>query len=210
MIKQANKKLFSQSQTVVKPKWLPLRSKEQPSCEIQRAIASMPSKIHVASSTLLGSQSQCSAWSAPSPNNAACYIPLSLLCSPFQVENNDDDVTQELLIYRCTSNYYMTWVMSICGFKGILLIFGVFLAWETRNVHYPSLNDSKNIGLAVYNVFMFSCLALVVEFVVTYPPLNMLVARSIVLVGTTSTISLLFVPKVRNCPSSFKAIFQST
>ena len=134
---------------------------------------------------------------------------MSLLCSPFQVEDNDDDVMQELLIYRCTSNYYMTWVMSICGFKGILLIFGVFLAWETRNVHYPSLNDSKNIGLAVYNVFMFSCLALVVEFVVTYPPLKMLVGRSIVLVGTTSTISLLFVPKVRNCGSSCKAIFQS-
>ena len=116
---------------------------------------------------------------------------------------------QELLIYRCTSNYNMTWVMSICSFKGILLIFGVFLAWETRNVHYPSLNDSKNIGLAVYNVFMFSCLALVVEFVVTYPPLKMLVGRSIVLVGTTSTISLLFVPKVRKCRLSSKAIFQS-
>lgn len=113
-----------------------------------------------------------------------------------EVEDNDDDVIQELLIYRCTSNYYMTWVMSICGLKGVLLIFGVFLAWETRNVHYPSLNDSKNIGLAVYNVFMFSCLALVVEFVVTYPPLKMLVGRSIVLVGTTSTISLLFVPKI--------------
>ena len=76
-------------------------------------------------------------------------------------------------------------------------------------MHYPSLNDSKNIGLAVYNVFMFSCLALVVEFVVTYPPLKMLVGRSIVLVGTTSTISLLFVPKVRKCRSLCKCIFQS-
>ena len=91
----------------------------------------------------------------------------------------------------------MTWVMSICSLKGILLIFGVFLAWETRNVHYTALNDSKNIGLAVYNVFMFSCLALVVEFVVTYPPLQILVIRSIVLVGATSTICFLFVPKVR-------------
>lgn len=115
----------------------------------------------------------------------------------FQADSNDNDVLKELWIYRCTSSYHMTWVMSICGFKGILLIFGVFLAWETRNVHYPALNDSKNIGLAVYNVFMFSCLALVVEFVVTYPPLEMLVGRSIVFVGTTSTICLLFVPKVR-------------
>ena len=63
-------------------------------------------------------------------------------------------------------------------------------------MHYPALNDSKNIGLALYNVFMFSCLALVVEVVATYPPLQMMVRRSIVFVGTTSTICLLFVPKV--------------
>ena len=121
----------------------------------------------------------------------------------FQVDSHDDDVKEELLIYRCTSNYHMTWVMSICGLKGILLIFGVFLAWETRNVYYPALNDSKNIGLAVYNVFMFSCLALVVEFAVTYPPLKMVIERSIVFVGTTSTLCLLFVPKVRTSSFSF-------
>ncbi|CAH3143342.1 unnamed protein product, partial [Porites evermanni] len=114
-----------------------------------------------------------------------------------KVYDDGDDVEEQLQIYRCTSRYHMTWVMSICSLKGILLIFGVFLAWETRNVHYPALNDSKNIGLAVYNVFMFSCLALVVKFVVTYPPLEILVIRSIVLVGATSTICFLFVPKVR-------------
>ena len=101
------------------------------------------------------------------------------------------------MINRCTSNYHMTWVILICGLKGILLIFGVFLAWETRNVRYPALNDSKNIGLALYNVFMFSCLALVVEFVVSYLPLKMLVWRSIVFAGATSTICVLFAPKVR-------------
>ena len=86
--------------------------------------------------------------------------------------------------------------MSLCGLKGILLIFGVFLAWETRNVHYPSLNDSKSIGLAVYNMFMFSCLAIVVGFVV-YPALKTLVQRSIVFVAATSTVALLFVPKIK-------------
>ena len=124
--------------------------------------------------------------------NLISILPYSL----FQATDNDYDVMEELLIHQCTSYHYMTWVMSMCGLKGILLIFGVFLAWETRNVHYPSLNDSKNIGLAVYNVFMFSCLAIVVEFVV-HPPLKMLVERSIVFVATTSTVSLLFVPKVR-------------
>ena len=78
-----------------------------------------------------------------------------------------------------------------------MLIFGVFLAWETRNVHHPALNDSKNIALAVYNVFMFSFLGFVVTFAVEYPSLRSLINRSVVFAGTTSTICLLFVPKVR-------------
>jgi 7 transmembrane sweet-taste receptor of 3 GCPR. len=31
-------------------------------------------------------------------------------------------------------------------YKGFLLIFGLFLAWETRNVKVAVLNDSKYIG----------------------------------------------------------------
>ena len=32
------------------------------------------------------------------------------------------------------------------GFKGILLLFGLFLAWETRKVKIATLNDSRYIG----------------------------------------------------------------
>ena len=115
----------------------------------------------------------------------------------FQIRNDDDDVMEELMINSCTCNSPKTWVMLICCLKGILLTFGVFLSWETRNVHCLQPNDSKNTGLAVYNVFMFSCLALVVMFVETYPPIEMLIERTIVFVGTTCTICLLFLPKVR-------------
>ena len=115
----------------------------------------------------------------------------------FQIRDDDDDVTEQLMINTCTCSSLMTWVMLICCLKGIVLTFGVFLSWETRNVHCLQPNDSKNTGLAVYNVFMFSCLALVVMFVETYPPIEMLIERTIVFVGTTSTICLLFLPKVR-------------
>ena len=103
----------------------------------------------------------------------------------FQIRNDDDDVIEELMINSCTCNSPKTWVMLICCLKGIVLTFGVFLSWETRNVHCLQPNDSKNTGLAVYNVFMFSCLALVVMFVETYPPTEMLIERTIGFVGTT-------------------------
>ena len=115
----------------------------------------------------------------------------------FQILDDDDDVIEELMINSCTCSSPKTWVMLICCLKGIVLTFGVFLSWETRNVHCLQPNDSKNTGLAVYNVFMFSCLALVVMFVETYPAIEMLIERTIVFVGTTSTICLLFLPKVR-------------
>ena len=115
----------------------------------------------------------------------------------FQIRDEDDDVIEQLMINSCTCTSLMTWVMLICCLKGIVLTFGVFLSWETRNVHCSQPNDSKNTGLAVYNVFIFACLALVVTFVETYPPIKMLIERTIVFVGTTSTISLLFLPKVR-------------
>ena len=37
-------------------------------------------------------------------------------------------------------------VSSIYAYKGLLMAFGCFLAWETRNVNIPALNDSKYIG----------------------------------------------------------------
>ena len=34
----------------------------------------------------------------------------------------------------------------------IFQLFGAFLAWETRHVQIPALNDSKYIGMSLYNV----------------------------------------------------------
>ena len=48
----------------------------------------------------------------------------------------------------------------------LLLLFGSFFAWETRKVQIEALNDSKHIGLCVYNVVIMSAL--------TVPLLNLL------------------------------------
>ena len=38
------------------------------------------------------------------------------------------------------------------GYKGILLIFGIFLAYETRSVKLKQVNDSRFVGMSIYNV----------------------------------------------------------
>ena len=46
-------------------------------------------------------------------------------------------------------------------YQGLLLLFGIFLAWETRNVTIPTLNDSKDIRASVSNVFVLSIIGAV-------------------------------------------------
>ena len=40
----------------------------------------------------------------------------------------------------------------VFGYKGILLIFGIFLAYETRSVKLKQVNDSRFVGMSIYNV----------------------------------------------------------
>ena len=43
------------------------------------------------------------------------------------------------------------------GMNGLLLIFGLFLSYETRNMTVRDLNDSRYVGMAIYNVAVSMC-----------------------------------------------------
>lgn len=64
--------------------------------------------------------------------------------------NMGDDVIVELKIEYCQANFY--WYYLIFCYKGLLLVFGLFLAYETRSVKLRHLNDSKLVGMCIYNV----------------------------------------------------------
>lgn len=86
----------------------------------------------------------------------------------------------------------------IYAYKGMLLIFGAFLAWETRNVSIPALNDSKHIGLSVYNVFIMCVMGAAIALVLSDQKDAVFVLISIfIMFCTTVTLILVFVPKVK-------------
>lgn len=97
----------------------------------------------------------------------------------------------------CTSNHESIWRGLVFGYKGFLLLFCTYLAWETRKVHIPALNDSKQIGFAVYNI--------VVPCAIVIPLLSLLKSHSSVvytmcavlgLFCTTVAQCIIFVPKI--------------
>ena len=53
------------------------------------------------------------------------------------------------------------------GYKGILLLFGIFLAYETRSVKLKLVNDSRFVGMSIYNVvvsIMLLCYRAIASF----------------------------------------------
>ena len=71
-----------------------------------------------------------------------------LLCvlQPFQPNKLDDDIINIPVHVTCESAYQTYWIGALLVKDALILVFGVFLAWETRNVTVPALNDSKLIG----------------------------------------------------------------
>uniref|UniRef100_A0A1I8IXJ4 G_PROTEIN_RECEP_F3_4 domain-containing protein n=1 Tax=Macrostomum lignano TaxID=282301 RepID=A0A1I8IXJ4_9PLAT len=91
----------------------------------------------------------------------------------------------------CHSNFLTIWLVTFVGYKGFLLAFGIFFAWETRAVHIESLNDSKKIGICVYNTMVMGALGVVMAFVLPASELNLrflLINGCIIVCCTTAVV----------------------
>ncbi|XP_039287226.1 gamma-aminobutyric acid type B receptor subunit 2-like isoform X2 [Nilaparvata lugens] len=97
----------------------------------------------------------------------------------------------------CQSNRMTIFVGSIYAYKGLLMIFGAFLAWETRHVSIPALNDSKYVGMSVYNVVLMCIMGAAISFVLSdQQDASFIIISIFILFCTTATLCLVFVPKI--------------
>ncbi|MFH4973683.1 hypothetical protein AB6A40_000392 [Gnathostoma spinigerum] len=100
-------------------------------------------------------------------------------------------------IERCHSDDSFVFQGLLLGVKGLLLILGCFLAWETRHVNMPALNDSKYIGMSVYNVVVMCTLGVSLAFILQDRVDEAYALTScFIIFCTTLTLCLVFVPKV--------------
>ncbi|XP_072046008.1 gamma-aminobutyric acid type B receptor subunit 2-like isoform X2 [Amphiura filiformis] len=95
----------------------------------------------------------------------------------------------------------ISWLVGIYVFNGVLLLFGLFLAYETRHVHIKALNDSKNIGVSVYNVTILSIVGAIFSLLMDplHSQLVYIITAMCIILSTTSTLVIIFAPKVKHC-----------
>ena len=101
------------------------------------------------------------------------------------------------MIGLCRSEHRIIWISILFVYKGILLVVGVFLAFETRNVKIRHLNDSKLIGMSVYMMLVLSIsLGAVGLLLETHVDTFYAVVGLMIMIGNTSLLCLIFIPKV--------------
>lgn len=99
----------------------------------------------------------------------------------------------------CRSQHTQSWLGALYAYKGLLLVVGVYMAWETRHVKIPALNDSQYIGVSVYLVVITSAIVVVLANLISERvTLAFITISALILTSTTATLCLLFLPKLHD------------
>uniref|UniRef100_A0A8C5WP51 Gamma-aminobutyric acid type B receptor subunit 1 n=1 Tax=Laticauda laticaudata TaxID=8630 RepID=A0A8C5WP51_LATLA len=84
------------------------------------------------------------------------------------------------------------------GFKGLLLLLGIFLAYETKGVSTEKINDHRAVGMAIYNVAVLCLITAPVTMILSSQQDAAFAFASLAIVFSSYiTLVVLFVPKMR-------------
>uniref|UniRef100_A0AAG5D8V8 G-protein coupled receptors family 3 profile domain-containing protein n=1 Tax=Anopheles atroparvus TaxID=41427 RepID=A0AAG5D8V8_ANOAO len=149
--------------------------------------------ISVIGALLLVDASVVSFWMAADPMERHLHN-LSL-----EISATDRSVVFLPQVELCRSRHYESWLGTLYAYKGLLLIVGVYMAWQTRNVKISALNDSQYIGISVYSVVITSASVVVLaNLLYEKVTLAFVITAGFVLISTTATLCLLFLPKIKD------------
>ncbi|XP_072035456.1 gamma-aminobutyric acid type B receptor subunit 2-like [Amphiura filiformis] len=119
------------------------------------------------------------------------------LTPQFDSEDPDQEIYNIQVIRKCKSGYQPAFFSALAVTKLIMLTFGVFLAWKTRNVTIAALNDSKYIAASVYTIAVVVTL-LLPSLVMTANDVDtqFLCYASAIIIVITTVLLLVFLPKM--------------
>ncbi|XP_063700563.1 gamma-aminobutyric acid type B receptor subunit 2 [Culicoides brevitarsis] len=116
-----------------------------------------------------------------------------------EISTEDRSVVYQPQVEVCQSQHTSKWLGILYIYKGLLLVVGVYMAWETRHVKISALNDSQYIGISVYSVVITSASVVVLaNLLAERVTLSFIIISVFILISTTATLCLLFLPKIRD------------
>ncbi|XP_061822760.1 gamma-aminobutyric acid type B receptor subunit 1 isoform X1 [Nerophis lumbriciformis] len=126
--------------------------------------------------------------------------PLHITVEKFTREapKGDQDVLIQPLLEHCSSEKMNTWLGVVYGYKGLLLLLGIFLAYETKSISTEKINDHRAVGMAIYNVAVLCLITAPVTMILSSQQDAAFAFASLAIVFSVYiTLVVLFVPKMR-------------
>ncbi|XP_074542769.1 gamma-aminobutyric acid type B receptor subunit 1 isoform X3 [Halichoeres trimaculatus] len=126
--------------------------------------------------------------------------PLHITVEKFTTEapKGDLDVLIQPLLEHCSSQKMNTWLGVVYGYKGLLLLLGIFLAYETKSISTEKINDHRAVGMAIYNVAVLCMITAPVTMILSSQQDASFAFASLAIVFSVYiTLVVLFVPKMR-------------
>ncbi|XP_061930542.1 uncharacterized protein LOC108000878 isoform X3 [Apis cerana] len=116
-----------------------------------------------------------------------------------EMNPQDRGVVYQSQVEVCRSQHTNSWLGALYIYKGLLLVVGLYMAWETRHVKIPALNDSQYIGMSVYFVVITSGIVVVLANLMSdRVTLAFVTITALILASTSATLALLFLPQLTN------------
>ncbi|XP_062522159.1 gamma-aminobutyric acid type B receptor subunit 2-like isoform X2 [Corticium candelabrum] len=98
---------------------------------------------------------------------------------------------------KCVCNNFWVWTYVFSGYKGLLLTFGIYLAFDIRQIKVALLSDSRFMAFAVYTTVVFCIMLFAFLHVeVTDPDVYYALTSFMMLIIISVLLLLLYVPKI--------------
>ncbi|CAF0750938.1 unnamed protein product [Brachionus calyciflorus] len=126
--------------------------------------------------------------------------PLQKFTQKLEPENGEtEEIIYEPEIRTCKCRHEIIWIGICFGIKGVFLVLGLYLSYETRNSKIEVMNDSRFAALSIYNIVVLSLITAPVVIIIQ----NQLDAAFCFLSFSINfcsfwTFALMFVPKVKH------------
>ncbi|XP_077937408.1 gamma-aminobutyric acid type B receptor subunit 1 isoform X2 [Gasterosteus aculeatus] len=115
-----------------------------------------------------------------------------------EAPKGDLDVLIQPLLEHCSSEKMNTWLGVVYGYKGLLLLLGIFLAYETKSISTEKINDHRAVGMAIYNVAVLCMITAPVTMILSSQQDASFAFASLAIVFSVYiTLVVLFIPKMR-------------
>ncbi|XP_020282337.1 gamma-aminobutyric acid type B receptor subunit 1 isoform X5 [Pseudomyrmex gracilis] len=109
----------------------------------------------------------------------------------------DEDAMIKPELEHCESEHNNVWFGLLYGYKGLVLAFGLFLSYETRSIKIKLINDSRYVGMSIYNIVVLCLITVpVVTVISSQQDASYAFSALATIFCCFLSMALIFVPKV--------------